>query len=84
MGYGLWVRPKRDVTSSRVAPVIATTFERLLRPATKRTAGRGRQSSSAIKRTKASFAESSTGGAVSRIRTASPCKPTTSVREARG
>jgi len=65
-------------------PVTVTLLRRLDRPAAIAMALRGTASRSARKRTSSSFAAPSTGGAASRILTASPWRPATALDAARG
>src|SRR5208283_4424018 len=70
--------------SSSVTPSISTTLVRLVKPVTTRTRARGTPTSSARKRTHSSLALPSTGGAVKSSFHASPSRPVTAGRRARG
>src|SRR5439155_8240011 len=67
-----------------VTPATLTSLSRLRPPPTTRTAERGTPAARAIRSTTASFARSSSGGAVTRSRNVSSRQPTTSSRDARG
>jgi hypothetical protein len=75
---------RRRNMSSRDIPAIRTTFLRPLMPETICTRGRGIPSLAARNRTSASLARLSRGGAVRRMRTASPKSPATLSLDARG
>src|ERR1019366_5522917 len=81
-GYG--VDSKSAATCARVTPEMDTRLARLFSPATILTAETGTFKRSANSRRSASFARSSTGGAVSRIFSAPLYSPSIAFRLARG
>src|SRR5574341_771390 len=76
--------PSRSSTVCRSTPAISIRLRRAVAPVSRRTAARGSFSRSAMKRSRASLAALSVGGAPTRMRIASPYQPMTSVRPARG
>src|SRR6266496_2165836 len=77
-------RSSARASASAATPSTATVLRRVVAPRAMVTAPRGTPTRSATKRTSSAFAAPSTGGAASLILMASPRRPDTSVRRARG